>query len=164
MFEAPFSSSGSPDSALVSGDSRVLLQTLAPPPSSQSSTLPPGLEAPFRSFGQGLCTSCPRPCVPDGETAELEERDRGGKERENGNTRGNRGTDVHQKGGRGKPLRLICLPAQLDYFLGDCRLALGSLQCPGVPPARPPACAHRRRCRKWDGDPSGPGLARDLIC
>lgn len=71
-----------------------------------------------------------------GKLVELEERERVGKERENGNTRGNRGTDVHQKGGRGKPLRLICLPAQLDYFLGDCRLALGSLQCPEqAPPA-----------------------------
>ena len=119
----------------------------------------PGLEALYRNLGQGLCTSR----LPDGETAELEERGRGGKERENGNTRGDRGTGVHQRGCRGKPLRLICLPAQLDYFLGDCSLALGSLRCPGMPPSRPPAGAHRRRCRKRDGDPSGSGIARDFI-
>ena len=67
---------------------------------------------------------------------------------------------MHQRGGRGKPLRLICLPAQLDYFLSGQPPA-GSApppRCPGMPPSCPPACAYHRRCHKRDGDPPGLGL------
>lgn len=67
---------------------------------------------------------------------------------------------IRRREAEGKPLRLICLPAQLDYFLGDCPAgswAPSSVQECLPLPAR--QLAHRpRRCRKWDGDPSGPGL------
>ena len=73
---------------------------------------------------------------------------------------------MHQRGGRGKPLRLICLPAQLDYFLS------------GQPPAgsAPPPKVSRNasllpaslrippEVPQTGWRPSGPGFARDLIC
>ena len=83
---------------------------------------------------------------------------------------------MRQQEGRGKP---PCLTPVADlpspHKLG-CFLAVqppadsGPPRCLGTPPSLPPACTHHLRCRKGDGNilgfavPSGPGLARDLVC
>ena len=68
---------------------------------------------------------------------------------------------MHQRGGRGKPLRLICLPAQLDYFLSGQPPAGSAPPPQGVQECLPPA---RQLAHTTGGATNGMETLRAWVC